>query len=105
MKDVPDSWGDPDHGVDFIISQRNAFSDFAMRAAAAFEIAQSFQVENGLASTRITFIPKSQPLIAALREIMEPGETIQIGNQTWTVERCQIRMPVTAASQPPEPAP
>lgn len=95
MKDIPDSWNDgwsPDPGVEVTIP-RHTFTAFALRQPEAFAIARMFRVTRGVATTTVKFIPYSKELVAALKGAQEPGETITVGSQSWTLERGRIQWP------------
>ena len=93
-KDVPDNWNgggwNADPGVEVVIA-RHGFISFAERASRAFVLARMFRVIRGVANTRVQFVPYSEELVAALKRVIEPGETIVAGNQTWTPERCKLQ--------------
>ncbi len=90
-KDIPDDWQDPDEATVEVVIPRHTFMEFALRAPEPFAIARAFSVDHGVAKTTITFVPNSKELMDVLRRVVEPGETVIAGNQSWTPERCKLQ--------------
>ncbi len=90
-KDIPDNWQDPHEATVEVVIPRHTFMEFALRAPEPFAIARTFRVTSDVAKTTITFAPRSAELVTALMGVVEPGETVIAGNQSWTPERSKLQ--------------
>lgn len=91
-RDMASGWR-PEPSVEVFIP-RCTFGTFAMRTdEKLLAHVQMFKVEDQVAHTVVHLMPYHghvEQLVAGLKLLLEPGETIQIGSQSWTKEVAKL---------------